>query len=163
MPNHMGRPSAHPKRLLLAVSDEFLAKLDAFDLTESNINWWVAEILPKGARNGKAPKRISRKDAERAVIQQNDEGPRPVAAAEDALKTAEGPMQFIGLGYVGGSADNAEIERRLAYAVSELGGVLVKNDSYGIARANGGADIQAAGASLSTVRTLGRAVDPGIP
>jgi hypothetical protein len=28
MPTHMGRPPTHPRRLLLAVSDEFLAKLD---------------------------------------------------------------------------------------------------------------------------------------
>jgi hypothetical protein len=37
MSNAMGRPATHPKRLLLAVSDEFLAKVDAWRAAQPGI------------------------------------------------------------------------------------------------------------------------------
>ena len=109
----------------------------------------------------KKPQRITRRDDERATLRQ-----RPTKAVAADVPKATTSMLYIGPGFVGGTAANAEIERQLHYAISELGGVLVKDTSgvtYEIKSANGGASIQAAGASLATVRTLGRAVDPGIP
>lgn len=38
MSTPMGRPATHPKRLLLAVSDEFLAKLDAWRAAQPGIS-----------------------------------------------------------------------------------------------------------------------------
>ncbi len=85
-------------------------------------------------------------------------------SAKAKVVEAHGPLTFIGPGIVGGT--DAEIERRLAYACSERGNVLTKNTSgptYGVIAAHNGAVVIAPGASLATVKTHGRVVDPGIP
>ncbi len=113
----------------------------------------------------KAPKkRISRNGDERAVIQQNDEGPRPVAT-EATPKTTEEPMLYIGPGFVGGTVANAELERRIPVAVSERGGYLTKNTTgptYGVVSALNGTDLVAAGSSLATIKAYAAVADPSI-
>jgi hypothetical protein len=41
----MGRPSTHPKRLLLALSEEFLAKLDAWRAAQPGISPTRSEAI----------------------------------------------------------------------------------------------------------------------
>jgi hypothetical protein len=64
MPNHMGRPPTHPRRLLLAVSDEFLAKLDQWrerqpgiSPTRSEAMRYLVELGMKAAAAKPKPKK----------------------------------------------------------------------------------------------------------
>jgi hypothetical protein len=99
-----------------------------------------------------------KKTIDTEVLRQDDEGPQ-LAKAEETL------MQYIGPGFVQGTVANKQIEMRLAYCASELGGVLyvdTSNLTYQIVIAHGGSDLLVAGLSLAQAKALCRSVDPSL-
>lgn len=137
-----------PTREEGAVYDEDLDKGEGY-FTENG------EELP--AEVALQAPRVSEEEAQRSQEQLQTQAPDEEGGE---LRT------YLGPGYVGGTAANAELERRIAYCVTERGGQLRKNTTgptYGVAKDAGGTALVADGSSLATVSTYARVVDPSIP